>query len=189
MRLALLGVSIALFGVAHAAQLLPGELRKEAGFVEIILPITDFQWSKNGSLSVESRGNIHGKAVGFVITLDAEWSIYRIAEPPMRLYRGKGSIRSIGKDSNALLSLLASEYGLSPRRVMVPITTVVVESRDSDPKRLSTVPTTFDLFLESHGELIDGETSVSINLPKKAIEFRCNPANDRGFFFYLAGGT
>ena len=163
-----------IFGRAWAAEPQNGKLIKEDDpFVDIELPISDHRFSKNGILTVVARGKIDGQIVAIAVDLENEWKEQSVKDADLILYWGSGSFRSIGKESDAFLHLLAHEYGLAePEMSMATRTKVTLVSFGSDPRHLGSEPAKIKVFFEHNGSDNYGEAFINIDLGNKLFEFR-----------------
>ena len=185
-----MGILASIFGSAFASEPAPGRIGREDGFVDVILPITDHKWSKDGSLSLVARGSINGKVVGFVVDLPPYWKAQLIPDTPISVYWGKGHIRSIGSESDAFLALLAREYALPDPGRMIARVEITMIGLDSNPTDLRTTPARIKIFFEAGGEDSYGEAYMNIDLGSRILEFRDkDPEYHQGILLSLAGAS
>lgn len=185
-----MGVLASIFGRAFASEPPSGRVDREEDFVDVILPIAEHRWAKDGTLSVIARGKVREKSVAFAVDLEPEWKPQPIEDTEITVYWGKGYIRSVGPESDAFLSLLAQEYGLPSQGSMAPRVEITMAGMDSDPRDLREIPAKIKIFFEAGGEPSYGEAFINIDLGGKTLEFRDkDPEYHQGIVSSLAGGT
>ncbi len=185
-----MGVLASIFGRAFGSEPPSGRIDREDDFVDVILPIAEHGWAKDGSLTVIARGAVNGKAVSFAVDLGPEWKPQPIEDTPITVYWGKGHIRSVGPESDAFLSLLAHEYALPAPKHMATRAEITMAGMDSDPSELRTAPAKIKIFFEAGGEASYGEAFINIDLDNKILEFRDkDPEYHQGIVSSLGGGT
>jgi len=185
-----MGLLASIFGRAFASEPLSGRVERDEEFVDVILPIAEQKWGKDGSLTVIARGLVNGKIVSFAVDLAPEWKAQPIEDTQITVYWGKGHIRSMGSESDAFLALLAHEYELTAKEHMATRTEITMAGMDSDPSELRTTPAKIKIFFEAGGENEYGEAFLNVDLGSKIIEFRDkDPEYHQGIVKSLGGGT
>ena len=185
-----MGALASIFGRAFASEPSPGRIDREDDFVDVVLPIAEHRWAKDGSLSVIARGNVNGKTVSYAVDLEPEWRPQPIEGTPITVYWGKGHLRSVGPESDEFLALLAGEYALAAPERMAPRVEITMAGMDTDPSDLRTVPAKIKIFFEAGGEASYGEAFINIDLDSKVLEFRDkDPEYHQGIVSSLGGGT
>lgn len=185
-----MGVLASIFGRAFGSEPPSGRVDRDEEFVDVILPIAEHKWSKDGSLTVIARGSVKGRVVSFAIDLAPEWKPQPIEDTPITLYWGKGHIRSVGAESDAFLALLANEYELPAKEHMATRTEITMAGMDNDPSELRTIPAKIKIFFETGGEDSYGEAFINIDLGNSTLEFRDkDPEYHQGIVLSLGDGT
>lgn len=187
----LMSILASIFGRAVAAEPQAGQLVKDEGFVDIDLPVSDFRFSNNGTLTVVARGSIDGHVVAIAVDVGNEWKEQVVEDAELTIYWGNGHIRSIGQESDAFLDLLIREYGIAgPLIKMAPRTAITMAGLNSDPRNLKTDRATIKVFFEHNGEDNYGEAFINIDLINKVLEFHDkDPEYHHGVVSSLAGDT
>lgn len=182
-----MGVLASIFGRALASEPPSGRIVREDGFVDVVLPIAEHRWAKNGALTVIARGRFNGEAVSFAVDLAPEWKPQPI-DDTVSIYWGAGHIRSIGPESDAFLSLLAREYALPAPKHMAARVAITMAGIGDDPGELRTTPAMIKIFFEAGGEASYGEAFINIDLDGKVLEFRDkDPEYHQGILSSLGG--
>ena len=190
LRVFLMGVLASIFGRAFGSEPPSGRVDRDEGFVDVILPIAEQKWGKDGSLTVIARGSVKNQVVGFAVDLAPEWKAQPVEDTPITIYWGKGSIRSVGAESDAFLALLANEYELPAKEHMATRTEITLAGMDNDPRDLRTTPAKIKIFFETGGEASYGEAFINIDLGNKTLEFRDkDPEYHQGIVLSLGSGT
>lgn len=186
-----MGILASIFGRAVASEPQVGQLVKEEGFVDIDLPISDYRFSKDGTLTVAARGKINGQVVAIAVDIGSEWKEQVVKDAELTIYWGNGHIRSTGPESDAFLDLLAREYVIArPALKMAPRTAITMAGLNSDPRNLKTDTATIKVFFEHNGENNYGEAYINIDLVNKVLEFHDkDPEYHQGIVSSLAGDT
>lgn len=183
-----MGVLTSISGRKFDSKPLSGRVERDGEFVDVILPIAERKWTKDGSLTVLARGIIKDNIVSFAVDLAPEWKPQRIEDTPISVYWGKGCIRSVGSESDAFLKLLADEYGLSAREHMASRIEITMAGMGSDPSKLRSTPSQIKIFFETSGDDSYGEAFLNIDLGNKTLEFRDkDPEYHQGIVSSLAG--
>jgi hypothetical protein len=185
-----MGILTSIFGRAFGSEPLSGHIDREDDFVDITLPIAEQKWAKDGSLTVIARGSINGQTVSLGVEFGPDWKPQQVKDSPITVYWGNGHIRTIGRESDAFLSLLAHEYKLPAPKIMASRVPVTMAGMDNDPSRLRTAPAKIKIFFEYGGKDHYGEAFINIDLASKTLEFRDkDPEYHKGIVLSLAGGT
>ena len=185
-----MGVLASIFGRAFGSEPPSGRIDRDEDFVDVILPIAEHKWGKDGSLTVIARGSVKDQVVGFAVDLAPEWKAKPIKDTPITVYWGKGHIRSVGAESDAFLALLANEYELPAKEHMATRTEITMAGMDNDPSELRTTPAKIKIFFETGGEANYGEAFINIDLGNKTLEFRDkDPEYHQGIVLSLGSGT
>lgn len=185
-----MGILASIFGRAVSSEPSPGRVDREDDFVDVILPIAEHRWAKDGTLSVIARGVTKDRIVGFAVDLAPEWQPQPIDDTTITVYWGKGHLRSIGLESDAFIALLAQEYGLSTQGHMAPRVEITMAGMDSDPRDLRATPASIKIFFESGSEASYGEAFINIDLGSKTLEFRDkDPDYHQGIVSSLEGSN
>jgi hypothetical protein len=187
----LMSILASIFGPAAATEPQTGRLIREEGFVDIDLPVTDFRFSKDGTLTVIARGKINGEVVAIAVDVGNEWREQVVKDASLTIYWGKGHIRSTGQESDAFLDLLAREYGIArPSIKMAPRTAITMAGLNSDPRNLKSEAATIKVFFEHNSQDNYGEAFINIDLSNKVLEFHDkDPEYHQGVVSSLAGDT
>ena len=186
-----MSILASIFGRAVASEPQAGQLAREDEFVNIDLPINDYRFSKDGTLTIMARGKIDGQVVAIAVDVGNEWKVQEVEDAELTIYWGNGYIRSTGKESDAFLDLLAREYGTDRVSLkMAPRTAITMAGLNSDPRTLRTAPATIKVFFEHNGQDNYGEAFINIDLKSKVLEFHDkDPEYHQGIVSSLAEGT
>jgi hypothetical protein len=136
---------------------------EEGGFVDPNLALVTLESRPDGTLLAVGRGRHGSRNIGFAVELGAEWKPQPIGESDQFFYWGTGGFRSIGVESDALLSVLGELFGAAavPAR-MRPETSVAVVGLGNDPRLTPEQPTHMKLFFESEDPTMYAEVYVNV---------------------------
>jgi len=158
---------------AHAADVGPGRVSTEEGFVDIDLPIADVRREADGAVAITARALIDNVIVGFAIDIRRDWKATPLSGSDF-LYFGKVSLRSLGEDSNRFVALLARLYKVSqPSRPMLVKLELVAVGLADDPSKVMTTPVRMKLFFDPDDEG-SGEAEVYVNVDVAARKLQFN---------------
>jgi len=87
-----------------------GIVSTEDGFVDIDFPIVDSKKTATGLVSVIARGEVQGNAVGFAVDINPSWKPKPTTDKRIIFYWGSAQFRSIGKESDTFVRVLAGMY-------------------------------------------------------------------------------
>ncbi len=161
-----------IFGRLVASDAPEGVLLREDGLVDIDLPVSSRRFASNGALTVVGRGRIEGETVALAIELEPEWNVQTVEDVALTLYWGHGAVRSVGPESDALLKLLAREYGVGHDvSTMALRTPVTVTGLNSDPRLAKSQKLTLKVFFEHGAAQNYGEAFINVDLPNGVLEF------------------
>lgn len=168
----LLGIMASIFGLSFASEPLAGRLSRKDGFVDVELPIASSKTSSDRSLTVVGRGTVDGRTVALAVDLGPEWKKQLVEGVDLTLLWGAGSVRSVGPESDAFLTLLAGAYGLQPdAKAMTQRVPVTVACLDGDPRAPNAGKLTLKVFFEHGAEEHYGEAFINIDLAAGVLEF------------------
>lgn len=190
-KVLLMSILASIFGRAVASEPQTGQILREDGFVDIDLPISDYRYSKDGTLTVVARGKIDGQTVAIAVDLGSEWKEQVVEDAGLTIYWGNGHIRNTGQESDAFLALLTKEYGIAKTAPkMSPRTTLTMAGLNSDPGGIKASRATIKVFFEHNGEDNYGEAFINIDLANKMLEFHDkDPEYHHGIVSSLSAGT
>lgn len=190
-KVLIMRILASIFGRAVASEPQAGQLVKEGAFVDIHLPVSDYRYSKDGTLTVEARGKVHGQAISIVIDLGSEWKEQVVGDAELTIFWGNGHIRRTGQESDAFLALLAKEYGIAGvAKAMAPRTALTMAGLNSDPRDIKTSRATIKVFFEHNGDDNYGEAFINIDLVNKMLEFHDkDPEYHQGIVSSLSLGS
>lgn len=123
------------------------EILFEDDFVDLDLPMANFQRNLDGDQEITARGR-HGNAnVGFSVSLGPLWERQDLENSDVALYWGRAELVSLGGESDAFLRVLDEAYGtrLDPIRMHGRAPFLVV-SLAGDPARLEHAPAKMKFF-------------------------------------------
>ncbi len=149
-----------------------GHVAREDGFVDIDLPIVDSGKAGDGVVSVTARGEVRGTVVGFAVDIEPRWKEKRTGNREIAFYRGRATIRSIGRESDAFVRVLAELYRHPGLRANMPrrIDAEAVGLLD-DPRNVLSRPTRMKLFFGPESEKDYAEVFLNLDIPAGRLEF------------------
>lgn len=186
-----LGIIASIFGRSFASEPPAGELSREDDFVDLSLPIASQRIAPDKSLTVVGRGLINGRAVALAVDLAPEWKTQVAENAELTIYWGKGTVRSVGSESDAFIELLAHEYHLPAGKTkMAARTQVTVAGLNSDPRLPKAGKLTMKVFFEHGAEENYAEAFINVDLGAGVLEFRDkDPEYHNGILASLGAGT
>lgn len=146
----------------------------EPGFHDFVFSAYGYQKSKDGTQSVVARGKHKGRLVSLTVVLHPVWKAGpSIPDLPLVIRQGRVSLRSVGRNSDALLKVMDERYGthISPR-AMRKSTDFTGLTLAGDPRNLQKGMTKIKLFFESEQEDRYAELFLNIDLKARKVYLR-----------------
>ncbi|PFH11174.1 hypothetical protein BCF11_3616 [Collimonas sp. PA-H2] len=145
---------------------------KDSGFVDLDLTMTDAKASFSTALTAHAAGMIDGELAGFAIDILPTWKQQSNGNRVYSTSWGGIRLRSLGKESDRFLALLARLYGIQandfPMAQKIEFQAV---SLQGDPALPDNGPVKMKLFFEGKTEAAYAEVYVNIDLKKGRLEF------------------
>jgi hypothetical protein len=164
-RLLLMGIIASLFWRASAAV---REVKQvgEDGWVDLDLPLIDFRVRADAYRTV-AKGLLDGTIVGIDVEIGSHWDPKPTEHEDVTFYWGSVTLRSIGPESDALVTALARLYGIpstAPR--MLPEIRAEAVGLASDPRLIESERVKMKLFF--HSDNNDRYAEVFLNIDRRA---------------------
>jgi len=177
----LIGILASFWGFIFGERINRGSVSTAEGFVDINLPIVKSEKAVSGLVSVVARGEIDGRIVGFAVDVDPNWKAKPTDDGKVVFYWGSARIKSIGKESDNFVRLLAELYkSPKPSSVMPPKIEVEAVGLANDPSRVFESPTKMKFFFASNSEESYAEVFLNLDVPGKKLEFHEKDQEYRG---------
>lgn len=134
---------------------------------------------------------MEGETIALAFDLGPDWQVQEVEGGELTLYWGHGSVRSVGPESDALLGLLAREYGAGRQALaMATRTPVTVVGLNSDPRSAKTQKIMMKVFFEHGAEENYAEVFINLDLPGGVLEFHDKDAEyHEGILASLGSGV
>jgi hypothetical protein len=148
------------------------QIISEGHFVDLDLPMANFQRDPDGVQEISARGRHSDNSVGFLVSLGSVWERQDVENSAVALYWGRAELVSVGIESDAFLRLLDEAYGtgLGHQRMRERVPFLAV-SLAGDPTRLDSEPAKMKFFFESEAEERDAEFYVNIDVQAQSVQF------------------
>src|SRR5437867_1554393 len=113
----------------------------EDGFNDLDLAVTHVATLLDGTISVTARSAIESMAVGLIVEVLPQWTIKKIPDAAVASYWGKVRFRSLGVESDNLVVLLGTSYGLpSAPSTMAKGINFTAAGLNTDPRNMMNAP-------------------------------------------------
>jgi hypothetical protein len=147
----------------------------EDGFEDVTLPAGEPKELPTGGTSIEAKGLVDGKDVGFLIKLGSTWKGSQMApDVNMQIYAGSIVLESIGAPSDVFVKSLAQEYKtkLRPAKMkeQVKVDGLALEG---NPSNLNAGVVKIKIFFNSDSEK-EGEYAeafLNLDMKNKQVQF------------------
>jgi len=143
----------------------------EEGFHDLVFGLASATRAADGSQEVIAVGTHAGQPVRFQASLSPTWKEGRVAD--MRSFTGVVTVRSLGVESDALVTAMDTLYGaqLKPAS-MAKATQFAAITLNGNPFDLAAGEVAIKLFFESENEDRYAELYLNIDAPKHRVELR-----------------
>lgn len=168
------GIALMVWNIfSSASDYPPASLGKEDGFVDISLSISKTETLPDGTRRFVVKNKLREQKVGFVLELSPRWKVKPTENNDVIFYWGNANILSVGAESDAFISQVASLYGItgvdSKFKIKIPAQVVGLAN---DPKKMDSMPIKMKFFFNPDAdESLYSEVFINIDLRKKVLEF------------------
>jgi hypothetical protein len=152
---------------------LPEVLADNDGFVNLDFRLVEFEERAGRGHFIHARGRHGNRVLGFAVALGPTWRPQKIEGiDDGFFYWGSGVIKSVGRQSDDFVAVLAELYGArAEARPMRVETAVAVVGLANDPRLMRSEPTRLKLFFESDDDSRYAEVFLNVIVAESRVEF------------------